>query len=54
MSDPAILDGVPILRAEGARRVEGGGSEPATLTAVPYCLWDNRRPGEMLVWIREA
>ncbi|SNY90695.1 hypothetical protein SAMN04515647_0867 [Cohaesibacter sp. ES.047] len=26
--------------------------EPATLTAIPYYLWDNREPGEMLVWLR--
>jgi hypothetical protein len=25
---------------------------PARLTAVPYCLWCNRSPGEMLVWQR--
>ena len=24
------------------------------LTAVPYCAWCNRKPGEMLVWIREC
>lgn len=23
-----------------------------TLTAIPYYLWDNREPGEMLVWLR--
>ena len=23
-------------------------------TAVPYCLWDNRAPGEMVVWIPES
>lgn len=27
-------------------------SEKATLTAVPYCLWCNRKPGEMTVWIK--
>ena len=26
--------------------------EDATLRLVPYHLWDNRAPGEMLVWIR--
>ena len=26
---------------------------PAGLTAIPYYLWDNREPGEMLVWIPE-
>lgn len=25
----------------------------APLTAIPYFLWANRKPGEMLVWIRE-
>ena len=25
---------------------------PFEMTAVPYCVWDNRSPGEMLVWIR--
>lgn len=24
--------------------------EPVTLKAVPYCLWCNRQPGEMIVW----
>ncbi|MCY9666184.1 glycoside hydrolase family 127 protein [Paenibacillus alginolyticus] len=27
-------------------------SEPVKLKAVPYYLWGNRQPGEMLVWIR--
>ena len=27
---------------------------PAAITAVPYCLWANRQPGEMTVWIRES
>jgi DUF1680 family protein len=26
---------------------------PAPLTLVPYYLWDNREPGEMLVWLAE-
>lgn len=25
-------------------------TEPVTLKAVPYCVWGNREPGEMLVW----
>ncbi len=24
------------------------------LTAVPYCLWDNRAPGDLTVWIPES
>ena len=35
------------------RPVESG-TRPVSLRAVPYCVWDNRKPGEMLVWIREA
>ncbi|MCU4973431.1 glycoside hydrolase family 127 protein [Halobacteria archaeon AArc-m2/3/4] len=27
-------------------------SRTASITAVPYYLWDNRDPGELLVWIR--
>jgi DUF1680 family protein len=27
---------------------------PAKLLAVPYALWGNRAPGEMMVWIRES
>jgi len=25
---------------------------PATVTLVPYHLWDNREPGAMLVWLQ--
>ena len=28
--------------------------ETVRLTAVPYLAWDNRDPGEMLVWVREG
>ncbi|WP_352473013.1 hypothetical protein [Mesorhizobium sp. M0085] len=28
--------------------------EEAKLAAVPYFTWDNRDPGEMLVWLRSA
>jgi hypothetical protein len=45
----------------GAGRPRGfriGAAPPATLpfrfTAVPYCLWDNRDPGQMQVWLREV
>jgi len=29
-------------------------TENASITAVPYYAWDNRDPGEMAVWVREA
>ena len=63
--DPKLLGGVVRIRGR-ARRVDrpggkrelyrfaGSRTKPVTLEAVPYCVWDNRRPGAMRVWIREA
>ena len=63
--DPELLGGAVVLSAEG-RRTDAAGWEDAlyrpvgetshavTIKAVPYCLWCNRTPGEMLVWIRQA
>lgn len=40
---PDLLSGVTII------------SDTAeTIKAVPFCVWNNREPGRMLVWIREA
>jgi uncharacterized protein len=25
---------------------------PINIIAVPYCMWGNRKPGEMQVWVR--
>lgn len=25
---------------------------PIEITAIPYCMWGNRTPGEMLCWVR--
>jgi DUF1680 family protein len=50
------LGGVPMLTGRGWRVVEGsrGIAGPAVdLLAIPYALWGNREPGEMLVWIPE-
>jgi DUF1680 family protein len=35
-------------------RAEPPVKETVRLTAVPYFAWDNRDPGEMLVWVREG
>ncbi len=35
-------------------RPEPPRTSPASIKAVPYYAWDNREPGEMLVWLREA
>ena len=29
-------------------------TEEINVTAVPYYAWNNRGPGEMLVWVRRA
>jgi DUF1680 family protein len=58
---PDLLGGVVALETVG-RRLRGSvglyqpsppESEEASLQAVPYYAWANRRAGEMLVWIRE-
>jgi len=63
--DRTLFDGIPVIIASGQRRSlegwkgklyrpAGSKSRPVTLKAIPYFLWANRRPGEMLVWIREG
>jgi hypothetical protein len=63
--DRKLLGGVTVITARGRRadraawsgdlyRPVGSRTKPATLKAVPYFAWNNRRQGEMLVWIREA
>ena len=60
---PHLLGGAVTIRARGHQRSEtewkgklyrsaGSQTRPVDLLAVPYCLWANRKPGEMLVWIR--
>lgn len=58
---PDLLGGVTILRVEAQLP---GDAAPAlyspssartvTMTAIPYYAWDNRDPGEMLVWMPES
>ena len=36
-----LFGGVPTIEADG-------------LTLIPYCLWDNREPSGMAVWLREV
>lgn len=59
--DPELQ--VPAITAQGYR-LEAAADElytripprsvPVTIRAVPYFTWDNRRQGEMLVWLRSA
>ncbi|MGH2409114.1 MAG: glycoside hydrolase family 127 protein [Chloroflexota bacterium] len=63
--DHGLLGGTVVVRGEGRvlnpqgwddnlYRRERPATKPATLTAVPYHLWDNRGSGPMRVWVREA
>jgi DUF1680 family protein len=61
---PDLLGGVNVIRGQGtAIAAEGWGDTlyrsgaapaqtPIDIVAVPYCVWDNRDPGEMRVWLR--
>jgi len=60
-----LFDGIVTITAEAKAirdtdwtdtlyRTEPHGEAPATLTAVPYYLWNNRGQGSMLVWVPEA
>lgn len=55
--EPDLLGGVTVVRGQ-AQRVTADGDdrrgEPAEFQAVPYFAWDNRAPGEMVVWIPET
>lgn len=60
-----LLGGVMTIKTKGLRYTPAdwkdklylpvpSKAESAELTAVPYCVWDNRQPGEMTVWIPEV
>ena len=61
--DTGLLGGTTVISGR-ARRIDRSGwtnalylpacsrTKAARLEAVPYCVWNNRKPGEMLVWIR--
>jgi DUF1680 family protein len=52
-----LLGGVVTVRGEAraAGRDDNGmlATRPVKLQAVPYALWDNRKPGQMVVWLPE-
>jgi len=60
-----LLGGTTVLKFKGMKISEANWSsdelyketeviwEEKVLTAIPYCYWCNRTPGEMLVWIKE-
>ena len=62
---PDLFGGTTVLKLKGRRICQNGWNdelykpanietEPAELTAVPYCYWANRGKGEMIVWIRAS
>jgi DUF1680 family protein len=64
--DRKLLGGVVVIEAAGLAPAPAGWKgklyrtaadqkhEPVKIKAVPYCLWDNRRPGAMTVWLPRA
>ncbi len=62
--DDTLLGGVTVIEGKAHRELndtgqnelystEKPGKTEMTLTAIPYCVWNNRGAGEMQVWIRE-
>ena len=45
-----LLGGVVVLRGRALR----DNGRPVSITAIPYYAWDNRKPGEMTIWIPET
>jgi hypothetical protein len=63
--EPELLGGVTVLRAKAQVMDASWGNglyvrakpvkrKTVEIVAVPYCVWDNRAPGEMRVWLRSA
>jgi len=61
--DEQLLGGAVVIEGKAERLIPAGGdlyttraptAEPAPLTLIPYCLWNNRGEGEMKIWIHET
>ncbi|MBO4548922.1 MAG: glycoside hydrolase family 127 protein [Abditibacteriota bacterium] len=52
-TDRALFDRYPVIRAAGIDCTDPAEPAECRLTFVPYCVWDNREPGAMKVWIPE-
>ncbi len=53
---PGLLDGIQVIRTTGSqtkKRVDGEIEKLAEekITLIPYALWNNRGPGQMMVWL---
>jgi DUF1680 family protein len=64
---PALLNGVMTIRGKALTAVAAASegweqdlyqpapeARPVEFTAIPYYAWDNREPGEMVVWLPES
>jgi uncharacterized protein len=57
--DKDLLGGVVVVKGE-AQAVTSVGDDgkltvkPTSFVAIPYCTWDNRKPGPMVVWLPET
>jgi hypothetical protein len=55
---PDLLGGVNVVRGEALEVARGEAGELSTkkrtFQAVPYFSWDNREPGQMVVWLPES
>jgi hypothetical protein len=55
--EPKLLGGVVVVRGEASAvtldKDEKLTTTPVKFQAVPYCVWDNREPGTMVVWLAE-
>jgi len=53
-----LLGGVVVIRGEALSVSRGDDGKlvtrPTKFQAVPYCTWENRAPGEMVVWLPET
>mgnify|MGYP000533675282 CR=1 FL=1 len=57
--EPDLLGGVVVIKGQGQRhgfelKDDGSiaqSSGPIDIMAIPYFAWDNREPGEMVVWV---
>ena len=53
---PDLLNGTQVISSSGrqTRKILGGGIEildKEDVTLIPYALWNNRGPGQMMVWL---
>src|SRR5437762_7356556 len=52
---PGLLGGVTVVKGKAKSVVDDDPSHDKDIefTAVPYYAWDNRSPGQMIVWLAE-